>query len=78
MERGLGTENERATGAKVTAKIKEIGSRPGGRLRDDAFILQAVRAVDSHLGIRLPDLRNRHGDVEIVRPRLLDQHVQVG
>ncbi len=52
VERALETENERATGGKVTAKIKEIGSRPGGRLADDAYILQAVRAVDSHLGIR--------------------------
>ena len=52
VERALETENDRATGGKVTAKIKEIGSRPGGRLRDDAYILQAMRAVDSHLGIR--------------------------
>ena len=52
VERALETENERATGGKVTAKIKEIGSRPGGRFADDAYILQAVRAVDSHLGIR--------------------------
>jgi tripeptide aminopeptidase len=52
VERALETENERATGGKVTAKIKEIGSRPGGRLPDDAYILQTVRAVDSHLGIR--------------------------
>jgi tripeptide aminopeptidase len=52
VERALEIENDRATGAKVSAKIKEIGSRPGGKLRDDAHILQAVRAVDSHLGIR--------------------------
>jgi tripeptide aminopeptidase len=52
VERALEIENDRATGGKVTAKIKEIGSRPGGRLPDDAYILQAVRAVDSHLGIR--------------------------
>jgi tripeptide aminopeptidase len=52
VERALETENERATGGKVTAKIKEIGSRPGGRLPDDAYILQAVRAVDAHFGIR--------------------------
>jgi tripeptide aminopeptidase len=52
VERALEIENERASGGKVTAKIKEIGSRPGGNLPDDAHILQAVRAVDSHLGIR--------------------------
>lgn len=52
VERVLEIENHRATGAKVTAKIKEIGSRPGGRLPDDAYILQAIRAVDSQLSIR--------------------------
>lgn len=52
VERALETENDRATGAKVTAKIKEIGSRPGGKLPSDAYILQAVRAVDAHLGVR--------------------------
>lgn len=52
VERALDAENDWATGGKVTAKIKEIGSRPGGRLPDDAAILQYVRAVDASLGIR--------------------------
>jgi acetylornithine deacetylase/succinyl-diaminopimelate desuccinylase-like protein len=52
VERALESENDRATGGKVTGKIKEIGSRPGGRLPDDAPILQFIRAVDAHLGIR--------------------------
>ena len=52
VEKALEFENDRATGGKVNAKIKEIGSRPGGRLPDDAPILQYVRAVDAHLGIR--------------------------
>jgi len=52
VERALESENDRATGGKVAGKIKEIGSRPGGRLPDDAPILQYVRAVDAHLGIR--------------------------
>jgi tripeptide aminopeptidase len=52
VERALESENDRATGGKVTAKIKEIGSRPGGRIPDDAPILQYVRAVDAHLGVR--------------------------
>ena len=52
VERALESENDRATRGKVTAKIKEIGSRPGGRLPEDAFILQCIRAVDAHLGIR--------------------------
>ena len=52
VERALETENDRASGGRVTAKIKEIGSRPGGRLPDAAPILKAIRAVDAHLGIR--------------------------
>jgi tripeptide aminopeptidase len=45
-------ENARATGAKVTVKIKEIGSRPGARLASDAPLLARIRSVDAHLGIR--------------------------
>jgi acetylornithine deacetylase/succinyl-diaminopimelate desuccinylase-like protein len=45
-------ENARATGAKITAKIKEIGSRPGARLAADAPLLARIRSVDAHLGIR--------------------------
>jgi acetylornithine deacetylase/succinyl-diaminopimelate desuccinylase-like protein len=52
VERALEFENDRATGGRVAAKIKEIGSRPGGRLPEDARILQFIRAVDGHLGIR--------------------------
>ena len=52
VERALEVENQRASGGKVTAKIKEIGTRPGGSLSNDAPILQFVRTVDSHLGIR--------------------------
>ena len=52
VERALEVENQRASGGKVTAKIKEIGTRPGGSLANDAPILQCIRAVDAHLGIR--------------------------
>jgi di/tripeptidase len=52
VERARDVENERATGPKVQAKIKEIGSRPGGRLPDGAPLLAYLRAVDAHLGIR--------------------------
>ena len=45
-------ENSRATGAKVTAKVREIGSRPAARLAADAPIVARIRAVDGHLGIR--------------------------
>jgi tripeptide aminopeptidase len=52
VEKALEVENERASNGKVSAKIKEIGSRPGGQLSEDSFILSVFRAVDTHLGIR--------------------------
>jgi acetylornithine deacetylase/succinyl-diaminopimelate desuccinylase-like protein len=52
VEKALEVENERAGNGKVSGKIKEIGSRPGGQLADDAALLNVLRAVDSHLGIR--------------------------
>jgi acetylornithine deacetylase/succinyl-diaminopimelate desuccinylase-like protein len=45
-------ENARALGNKVTVKIREIGNRPAGRLSPDAPIVNYLRNVDSHLGIR--------------------------
>jgi len=51
-ERAQNVENERATGGKVTVRLKEIGSRPAGKLADSASILTYLRAVDAHLGIR--------------------------
>src|SRR5580658_2444869 len=45
-------ENSRAIGAKITAKIREIGSRPAARLPSDAPIVARIRSVDAHLGIR--------------------------
>lgn len=45
-------ENARALAGKVTAKVREIGQRPGGRLEADAPLFAALRAVDAHLGIR--------------------------
>ncbi len=62
VERALERENERAavpranggragTG-RIGARVKEIGSRPGGRLAEDSPLLAALRAVDAHLGIR--------------------------
>lgn len=56
LERAVNTaievENARATRGRVSAKIREIGSRPGGALAENAPILEAVRAVDAFLGIR--------------------------
>jgi acetylornithine deacetylase/succinyl-diaminopimelate desuccinylase-like protein len=52
VERSKDLENQRATGGKVSAKVKEIGSRPAASLPESASILQYIRAVDAHLGIR--------------------------
>jgi acetylornithine deacetylase/succinyl-diaminopimelate desuccinylase-like protein len=52
MERAVEVENSRGSGGRVAGRIKEIGSRPGGGLRGDAPILECLRAVDAHLGIR--------------------------
>ncbi len=51
VDEAMSIENARGTG-RVAAKIKEIGSRPGGGLATDAPILEYMRAVDAHLGIR--------------------------
>jgi tripeptide aminopeptidase len=52
VDRARDLENQRATAGKVSVKVKEIGSRPAANLPDDANIVQCVRAVDAHLGIR--------------------------
>jgi acetylornithine deacetylase/succinyl-diaminopimelate desuccinylase-like protein len=52
VDRARDLENQRSTGGKVAARLKEIGSRPAAALPENAPILQYVRAVDAHLGIR--------------------------
>ncbi len=53
LELAIETENDRASsGARLTAKIREIGSRPGGQLSEDAPVLAHLRAIDAHLGLR--------------------------
>jgi di/tripeptidase len=52
VEQALEAENLRASGGRLTAKIREIGSRPGGRLAENASLLRYLRATDSYLGIR--------------------------
>lgn len=52
VEQALEAENQRTSEGRLTAKIREIGSRPGGRLPDDSSLLRYLRAADSCLGIR--------------------------
>ncbi len=52
VEKAMEAENTRAIAGKLVVKIKEIGSRPAGRLAPDSRLLTALREVDAHLGIR--------------------------
>jgi acetylornithine deacetylase/succinyl-diaminopimelate desuccinylase-like protein len=52
VESARDQENQRASGSRVSVKTREIGSRPAAALPEHAPILQYVRAVDAHLGIR--------------------------
>ena len=52
VERAQEQENQRASGGKVTAKVREIGARPAAELEEQTPVLSYVRAVDAYLGIR--------------------------
>jgi acetylornithine deacetylase/succinyl-diaminopimelate desuccinylase-like protein len=52
VERGLERENRGARVTRLTAKIRELGSRPGGKLDEQSPLLRTVQAVDAHLHIR--------------------------
>lgn len=52
VERALEIERERASAGRITARVKEIGMRPGGKLPAGAPLLTCLKAVDAVLGIR--------------------------
>jgi acetylornithine deacetylase/succinyl-diaminopimelate desuccinylase-like protein len=65
VERAVEMENARGAGrapragnaganasGHVVGRVKEIGSRPGGGLQEGAPLLECMRAVDAHLGIK--------------------------
>ena len=52
VERALEAENRHARNSRLSAKIKELGARPGGRLAADSLLLRTIQAVDSHLQVR--------------------------
>jgi acetylornithine deacetylase/succinyl-diaminopimelate desuccinylase-like protein len=52
VERSLEQANRSAKTHRLTAKIKDLGSRPGGKLPAGSDLLQTVQAVDAHLQIR--------------------------
>jgi acetylornithine deacetylase/succinyl-diaminopimelate desuccinylase-like protein len=52
VERSLERANRDVRTERLTAKIKELGSRPGGKLPEDSPLLRTLEAVDSYLNIR--------------------------
>jgi acetylornithine deacetylase/succinyl-diaminopimelate desuccinylase-like protein len=52
LERALTEENRIARAGRVTARLKEAGSRPGGRLAEASPLLEQLREVDRFLSIR--------------------------
>lgn len=66
VERGAAAENEVAVAGRVSARVRPIGVRPGGRLPDDAAILRSLKAVDAYLGIRAkPDCASTDANIPI-------------
>ena len=52
VERALERGNRAARTTRLTAKIRDLGARPGGKLAADSFLLRTIQAVDAHLNIR--------------------------
>lgn len=52
VEEAVKANAQGAAGRKLSAEIRKIGERPAAELIAGARILQIVRAVDAHLGIR--------------------------
>lgn len=52
VERSLERENRTARSSRLTAKVKELGSRPGGKLPEHSPLLKTIQAVDAYLNIR--------------------------
>jgi len=52
LERAVQAENGLARQGRVTARLKEAGSRPGGALPEGSPLLAYLRTVDQFLGIR--------------------------
>ncbi len=52
VERSLERENRSSRGLRLSAKIKELGSRPGGKLNEESGLLRAIQSIDAYLDIR--------------------------
>jgi acetylornithine deacetylase/succinyl-diaminopimelate desuccinylase-like protein len=66
VDRAIEQENSRATGGRVSGRVKEIGSRPGGELPRGAPMLDAIAAVDQYLKIRsYPDCSSTDANIPL-------------
>jgi len=66
VEEALEVENRRAAGGKLSARVREIGWRPSGRLSPNAPLLNCLQAVDAHLGIRArPDTASTDANIPL-------------
>ncbi len=52
VERSLENGNRSARHARLLAKVRELGSRPGGRLPEHSPLLRVIQSVDAYLSIR--------------------------
>lgn len=52
LERALEHANRASRTARLTARVRDLGARPGGSLPLDSELLHAVRSVDAHLNVR--------------------------
>jgi tripeptide aminopeptidase len=52
VEAGVANENDHATSGRISSRVRETGSRPGGRLAPDSPLLKLFRDVDGMLGIQ--------------------------
>ena len=52
VERGLENANKTARNSRLNAKVRELGSRPGGRLPEHSPLLRVIQGVDNYLSIR--------------------------
>lgn len=51
VEKALDRENRSTRTARITAKIKDLGSRPGGKLPEPSLLLETAQAVDAFLHV---------------------------
>jgi acetylornithine deacetylase/succinyl-diaminopimelate desuccinylase-like protein len=52
VEGALERENRAIRGSRLTGKIKDLGSRPGGKLPEHSPLLQIIQSVDAYLNVR--------------------------